>query len=621
MSCPSEKEIAVVDFQPVGRKITIPTGTTILKAAQNAGIGISAICGGESSCGSCRVILSEKASVSPLTSLEIEKIKMDDRNSGIRLACQTKILDDIKVVIPPNSLTTDQRMQFEGDEASFAINPTIKTHTVQLESATSFDQGSDWLRLSSYFKQKGIILRNPTNLAIIRRLSPLLRENSWKISVVIKEDRFIHISNPQLFPLGLAVDIGTTKIAAYLVDLNTGKILARNGIMNPQIAFGEDIMARISYAMKDDQGAEQLQTCLINSLNVLVKDLINDANGNQKNLCREEICSQDQIVEAVIVGNTAIHHFFLGLPVSQLGVAPYVPSVSSSLDFEAKEVNLELAIGAEIHLLPNIAGFIGADHVAMLLASIQEKHDKALYIDIGTNTEITLLVNGRMIACSTASGPAFEGAHISNGMRAIEGAIEKVKLITENRFEILTIKQAKPIGICGSGVLDIIAELLKAGILDSRGALDRNSPLVRQNDKGLEVLIVPDEKTGHGADIVLTRKDISEIQLAKGAIRAGIELLLAENHLKSDDVNHVVIAGAFGTYLDVANAITIGMLPDLSLDKFSQVGNAAGVGAKMALLSQNKRELSKKIAGDIQYLELANHRDFTLFFTKAIMFQ
>ncbi len=610
----------IVDFQPIGRKIGISAGTTILSAAQSAGVGISAVCGGSSSCGSCRIILLENASVNSPTSLELEKIEADDLERGIRLACQVRISADIKVFIPPDSLTTDQRMQVEGEDIPFLFDPPVKCHSVQLDKPTSLDQRSDWSRLNRYFEEQGEKLAISRNLDVIRSLSTGLRKNDWRAGVVIKEDRLIHVCKPNLIPLGLAVDIGTTKIAAYLIDLNTGKTLAKDGIMNPQIAFGEDIMARISHANMNKQGIGQLQSCLIDSLKLLCNELFNQVDSSLNDSTSEEFCSRNCIFEAVVVGNTAMHHLFLGLPVKQLGVAPYIPSISYPVDFSAKEVNLEFAGGAEIHMLPNIAGFVGADHVSMLLASVKEEHETALYIDIGTNTEITLLANGRLTACSTASGPAFEGAHITHGMRAIEGAIEKAKLMDNSRFDILTIKQAEPVGICGSGILDIIAELLKAEIMDNRGALDQSNPQVRKNDKCLEVLVVSSEKTGHGADIVLTRKDISEIQLAKGAIRAGIELLLAENQLQSAKIKHVVIAGAFGTYLDVGNAITIGMLPDLPMERFSQVGNAAGVGAKMALLSQNKRELSKKMANDIHYLELANHKDFTMIFAKAMMF-
>ncbi len=257
----------------------------------------------------------------------------------------------------------------------------------------------------------------------------------------------------------------------------------------------------------------------------------------------------------------------------------------------------------------------------MLLASKREKTESsAIFIDIGTNTEITLAKDDFLTACSTASGPAFEGAHIADGMRAVEGAIEKFRIATTGKFEFQTVGNAPPVGICGSGVLDIVAELLKYGILSKRGALEKTSPRVRTGKKGLEVLIVNAEDTGHGRDIVLTRKDISEIQLAKGAIRAGIELLMQENHILADEINKVIIAGAFGTYLDIGNSIAIGLFPDIPRDRFVQIGNAAGVGAKMTLLSKEERLLADKLAGRVNYLELAGHPDFTNEFAKAMMF-
>jgi uncharacterized 2Fe-2S/4Fe-4S cluster protein (DUF4445 family) len=324
-------------------------------------------------------------------------------------------------------------------------------------------------------------------------------------------------------------------------------------------------------------------------------------------------------VEAVVVGNTAMHHLFLGLPVRQLGLAPYVAAVATPLDIRASDIGLALAQGAIVHLLPNIAGFVGADHVSMLLATgAHTSSDKViLRIDIGTNTEITLAANGRLIACSTASGPAFEGAHIRDGMRAADGAIERVR-VDDGKIEYQTINDVAPVGICGSGILDAIAELKTAGVLNRRGALDATNPLVREAEDGLEVLLAPAVLTRHGRDIVLNRKDVSEIQLSKGAMRAGIEILLSELDLRADDIDEFVIAGAFGSYIDVASAITIGMFPQLPMDRFRQVGNAAGIGAKLALMSTQQRDHAAALAQRVNYLELTNYPDFTNEFAKAM---
>jgi uncharacterized 2Fe-2S/4Fe-4S cluster protein (DUF4445 family) len=314
-----------------------------------------------------------------------------------------------------------------------------------------------------------------------------------------------------------------------------------------------------------------------------------------------------------------MHHLFLGLPVRQLGLAPYVAAVSAPLDAKAQDIGLGFAPGATVHLLPNIAGFVGADHVAMLLATeAEEMADKVVVrIDIGTNTEITLSANGRLVACSTASGPAFEGAHIRDGMRAAEGAIERVR-VSDGSVDYQTIGDGPPVGICGSGILDAIAQFKMAGILNRRGAMDKEHPLVRQSDDGTEVLLAAADATRHGRDIVLNRKDVSEIQLSKGAMRAGIEILLEQFGLTADDIDAFIIAGAFGTYIDVASAITIGMFPSLPLERFRQVGNAAGIGAKLSLLSSKQRAQAATLATNVEYLELTNYPGFTNQFARAM---
>jgi uncharacterized 2Fe-2S/4Fe-4S cluster protein (DUF4445 family) len=502
----------------------------------------------------------------------------------------------------------------------------------------------------------------------MRALPTLLRENDWTVRVGLRGDQVVSVTAPDVPLLGLAVDIGTTKVAGYLVDLTTGETLAMRGLMNPQIAYGEDVMARIAYTIEHQQGLQVLQAAIVDALNELARDLCT------KGATHLDPCPS-HIVEAVVVGNTAMHHLFLGLPVKQLGLAPYVAAVSSPLDVRATEIGLQLAPGATVHLLPNIAGFVGADHVSMLLATNAHQPTSPppgrteapptglstspplgqfvprseaqtggteepltsrspgpptspplggteggaiiLRLDIGTNTEITLAAAGRLIACSTASGPAFEGAHIRDGMRAAEGAIERVR-ITDGKLEYQTIGGGPPVGICGSGILDAIAQLKLAGALNHRGAMDPHHPLVRQGENGPEVVLAPAPLTRHGRDVLLNRKDVSEIQLSKGAMRAGIEILLQQFGLAADDIDRFIIAGAFGTYIDVASAVAIGMFPALPLERFRQVGNAAGIGAKLALLSSAQRTASSALAARVEYLELTNYPDFTNEFAKAM---
>jgi uncharacterized 2Fe-2S/4Fe-4S cluster protein (DUF4445 family) len=315
-----------------------------------------------------------------------------------------------------------------------------------------------------------------------------------------------------------------------------------------------------------------------------------------------------------------MHHLFAGLPVQQLGAAPYVPVITEPIDIPARDLGLRVASGAYVHLPPNIAGYVGADHVSMLLSTgVWEKHGTVIALDIGTNTEITLAENGRMLTCSCASGPAFEGAHIHDGMRAAPGAIEHVQMDGDT-IRVYTIDELPAVGICGSGILDATAGMLGAGVIDSRGVIEKEHKLVRQVDREVSVPLVLAENSGHGRDIIVTRKDVNEIQLAKGAIRAGIEVLLDKAGIESDAIDEFVVAGAFGTYLDIQSAIRIGMFPEIPEAQFRQVGNAAGMGAKQMLISAIRRARAVEITQRVEYLELTTHTTFTPQFLKAMMF-
>jgi uncharacterized 2Fe-2S/4Fe-4S cluster protein (DUF4445 family) len=330
--------------------------------------------------------------------------------------------------------------------------------------------------------------------------------------------------------------------------------------------------------------------------------------------------SAQDIADAVVVGNTAMHHLFLGLPVKQLGLAPYVAAESQALDIPCQEVGLALAPGADVHLLPNIAGFVGADHVAMLLASgMTGRSGVILGLDIGTNTEISLVADGRHFACSTASGPAFEGAHILHGMRAAPGAIEKV-LIHDGQVLVQTVDGATPVGLCGSGILDLVAQMRVVGIINPRGGFVEpgRNPRVRKGDHGYEYVVVPLSENG-SAEITFSRSDVNEIQLAKGAMRAGVNVLLKHACMDENDIDEVIIAGAFGTYLDVQSGIEIGMFPRIDPARYRQVGNAAGTGARMVLLSTEQRARAMQIARRVNYIELTAEPDFAAEFARALL--
>ncbi len=604
--CGMTAEVAaefVVDFEPLGFRARVAPGATLMDAARQAGVRPNAICGGTGTCGACRVRVMS-GQVSPPTTAE-ERVLAD----GLRLACQTRVLSDVRVDVPPGTMAFSQRVQIEGHQRAVEFDLAARVFDLTMSPPGLADLRADATRVCDALRQQHGVAVNQFDHAALRQLPVSLRENEWNIRIVIRGNEIVAVTPPRATPLGLAVDIGTTKMAAYLVSLESGETLAAAGAMNPQIAYGEDVMARIAYAMQTQSQARELESVLVAGLNDLAHQL-----------CAQTGCGSGEIVEAVLVGNTCMHHLVLGLPVAQLGLAPYVPALADGYDLKAQEMGLSIAPGANVHLLPNIAGFVGADHVAMVLATgIYEANEVTVGLDIGTNTEISLAVDGRLLSCSCASGPAFEGAHIRDGMRAAPGAIERVRLV-DGRVEYQTIDDAPPVGICGSGILDGVAELRRVGVLRSNGAMQPDShPRVRGTGRDTEFVLVPAGERGASRDVVINRKDVNEIQLAKAAIRAGIEALLGQAGLKVEQVERVVVAGAFGTYLDVDSALAVGMFPPLPRECFVQVGNAAGMGAKLALVSRRCRQIAGEIAHRVEYVELTTHSRFVEAYTRALM--
>jgi uncharacterized 2Fe-2S/4Fe-4S cluster protein (DUF4445 family) len=539
---------------------------------------------------------------------EHSELSLAELAQGYRLACLARPLSDCRLYVPPESLTALQRTQVEGLEVPAEVQPSVANWVVQMAPPTLEDLRGDDERLCEAVSAAGGVAAAISDLEVARLASTELRRLGWQARVTLRGREVTHVSAAGAPWLGLAVDIGTTKIAAYVVDLASGHTLDARGVMNPQIAYGEDVIARLVYAGKGPDEAAHLQTLLADGLSQLAADA-----------CQAIGARPADIVDAVVVGNTAMHHLFLRLPVGQLAVAPYVPAVRGAVDVKARDIGLRLAPGATVHLLPNIAGYVGADHVAMLLATgMANQTDSTLAIDIGTNTEMCLAHGGRMTSLSCASGPAFEGAHIKFGMRAAPGAIERVR-IAEGRVEYKTIGDAPPVGICGSGILDVMAHLRLAGLLDARGRIGE-SPWSREADGAIEFVIAGDRESGSGRAITVTQGDIRELQLAKGAIRAGIETLLQDAGIAASDLEQVIIAGAFGTYIDVESAITIGLLPELPLERISQVGNAAGTGARLALISQGHRQKAQEIAQRVRYIELARSPRFMRNFAAAMRF-
>jgi uncharacterized 2Fe-2S/4Fe-4S cluster protein (DUF4445 family) len=596
-----------IDFEPVGRRGECRAGDSLLECARHLGVDLVNLCGGNGSCGRCIVQIMEGDVSDPVPS-ESQFLSAEQLATGYRLACQVIPMGNCKVRVPLESLTAPQRTQVEGEELRVSPEPVVQIYLATLSPPVLDDLRADAERLIDVLARQHGLMGTTVDLAVLRQLSSCLRGGDWQVRVAVRGREVVALLPPRARPLGLAVDLGTTKIAAYLVDLETGQTLASEGIMNPQVAYGEDVIARLVFAKGDPAQATLLQDLVAKAL-----------NGVAAEMCVKVGAERTHIVDSVVVGNTAMHHLFVGLPTEQLVRAPYVPAVASALDVKARDVGLLVAPGAYAHLLPNIAGYVGADHVAMLLVTeVAQAEGVVLALDIGTNTEVCLANHGTMTSVSCASGPAFEGAHIKYGMRAAKGAIEHVRLVN-NRVEYQTIGGAPPVGLCGSGILDGLAELRRAGILDARGKLGEHPRVRVSGDDGVRefVLVGEEERSGQSA-ITITQKDVRELQLAKGAMHTGIQMLLEEQGLAVDEIDQVIVAGAFGTYIDVSSAIAIRMLPSLPVARFQQVGNAAGMGAKLALISGSKRSEAQAIARRVGYVELATDPRFARLFAQAM---
>ena len=602
--------VYTIEFQPLGRRGRCRDGQSITDCARGLSIGINYICGGVGTCQSCKVRVTG-GTVSAPTSGEMDAFSPEELEAGWRLACQTHPLSDCTVTVPTESMTTPQRTQVEGLEIKTEPEPPVRAYNLNLIVPSLSDQQADADRLLEALRQQHKVHCRRVDIDVLRGLSPQLRSRDWQCQVSVRDDEVVAVGECAARQLGLAVDLGTTKIAGYLVDLDTGNTLAARGMMNPQIECGEDVVTRISYITGSPDGGPRLQALAVEALNQLTGELTAEVGE-----------SPEAIVEAVVVGNTALHHFLLGLPVTQLAAAPFIPAVGHALDIKARDIGLRVAPGAYVHLLPNIAGFVGADHVAMLLATgVWQEEGPIVALDIGTNTEVSLVYNGRITAVSCASGPAFEGGHIRDGMRAAAGAIERLRIVADSSpgglVQCQTVDDAPPVGICGSGILDALAQLYLNGIVTREGRMASDHPLVRGDGRQREFVLAGEEKHSGRHAVGITQQDIRELQLAKAAIRTGIQALLNSSDCAEEDIRQVVIAGAFGSYIDVGSAMDIGMLPSLPRERFRQVGNAAGAGARLALVSTRRRDEARTVASRVEYLELASSPNFMQTFTEA----
>lgn len=598
---------ADIVFQPEGKRVKVPFGSTVLDAAKAASVDLTSICGGIGKCGKCRIIIDGGLNnVNPLTEIERNLLSDSEISANYRLACQTIIRGPLLVRIPEESRTGRQRLQVEGVETPVSLEPAIKKYFVELPTPNLQDVRSDADRLLDTLKEKYGLEDLAVDYDVLIDLPSVLRKGGWRVTVAVFKGRRVISVEPgdttkRLF--GCALDIGTTKIAGYLLDLNTGFVLAVDSLMNPQISYGEDVISRINYASKGSGELAEMQKLVIGGINQILRRLVNKTG-----------VSPEEIYEMTAVGNTAMHHLFLGICPKYVALSPYPPVTKRSIDIKARDLGVEINRNGNIHVLPLIGGFVGADTVAVILATrIYEMDDICMALDIGTNTEVVLGNRDKLLACSCASGPAFEGAHIKHGMRAASGAIEKVKINPENlEVEYQTIDGVKPRGICGSAMIDSVAEMFKAGLIDVFGTFNKNisSERLRVGGDGYEFVLAWGNETATGSDIVITQRDIREIQLAKAAIHAGCTILMRKMGVRESDISTLFIAGAFGSYIDPKSARTIGMYPEIPLSRVKVVGNAAGTGARMALVSKPIREKAEEISRKVNYIELGAERDF-----------
>lgn len=590
--------IGRIEFQPLGVRVEYQPGETLYETAVRAGIRLNAVCGGRGLCGRCLVKVVD-GRASPVSERETRHLSPGMLAAGYRLACGLEAQGDLTVDIPSETLLTGHRLQVDGREVVVHPDPPVRQVVLEVGAPSRTDLKADWERVRGGLPPP-LDREGEADPVVLRELGPLARAHDWKLRVAVRGREVVSVAPPGEIPLGVAVDLGTTKMAAFVVDLDTGQVTGSGGAPNPQIAFGEDVMSRLARAMQE--GGEALRQMVVAGLNKLIADLVPEASSIQ---------------EMVVAGNTAMNHLLAGLPVRQLGLAPYLPAVCSAMDIKARDLGLKAAAGAYVHLLPNVAGFVGGDHVAMILAAGIHRTERTVFgVDIGTNTEIVLAHEGRLYSASCASGPALEGAHISQGMRAAQGAIEKVSL-KGGKWCWETIGHAPPLGICGSGLIGAVGELCRAGLLDPRGKL-RSGPGIRGPEP--ELVLCPAAESGSGRDITLTQADIQEMQLAKGAIRAGMEILLKRAGTDWSRVQEVMVAGAFGCCIDPEKAALTGLYPQERHLTYTTLGNAAGVGARMSLISVQCRREAAETAGRVNYVELMTEPGFSGVYARALRF-
>ncbi|MEQ6248007.1 ASKHA domain-containing protein [Sulfitobacter sp. HNIBRBA3233] len=633
----------LVIFTPSGKRGRFPVGTPVLTAARQLGVDLDSVCGGRGICSKCQIspgygefskhgVTVEADALSPWNKVEERYDSKRGLKEGRRLGCQATVQKDVVIDVPAESQVHKQVVRKRAELRDIVLNPSTKLYYVEVAQPDMHDPSGDLERLRAALFEQWELEDVTADLHILQMMQPVLRKGDWKVTVAIhlgdheNKKRIMHVW-PGFYDgtiYGLAVDLGSTTIAAHLCDLQTGEVMASAGVMNPQIRFGEDLMSRVSYSMMNASGANEMTRAVREGMNALFTQIGIEANIDKQ-----------LIVDAVFVCNPVMHHLFLGIDPYELGQAPFALATSNAMRLRADDLDLNIHPSARVYMLPCIAGHVGADAAAVALSEHpNESEDLVLVVDVGTNAEILLGNREKVLACSSPTGPAFEGAQISSGQRAAPGAIERVEIDPETKrarfkvigsdlwsdedgFEAATARTGIT-GICGSGIIEMVAEMRIHGILDAPGLIgspeQTGSDAVFQDGRTYSYLVHDGTATG-GPRITVTNRDIREIQMAKAALYSGARLLM--DKFGVDKVDRVVLAGAFGAHISPKHAMVLGMIPDAPLDKVSSAGNAAGTGARIALLNNDARAEIEELVRQIHKVETAIEPRFQEHFVNA----
>jgi len=602
-----------------GTTVEAPAQATLKEVMNNAGINFDFPCGGRGRCGKCKIRI--VAGANEPQAEDKRALTEEELAAGVRLACVTRVTNDLEVEFLSDK-NISHRILLSSLNRTAKVEPHIIKRYVEVDKASIYDLRTAWQRIKDHLAAQGDQHEaTKARVTVLRRIPDVLQNSEHKITAVLYKDeiRGLEPGNTSEKLLGMAFDIGTTTIAGYLMDLYTGKELSVASTLNPQTQFGADVISRITHANQDPNGLKELHRVVTRAVNDLIGEAVQKAG-----------VSRDDVYAVSIVGNTCMHHLFIGVNPRDVALAPYVPVITDPLVIDPADLNLVINPAGKVFVLPNIAGFVGADTVGVLLATgLDQSEEIKLIVDIGTNGEMALGNKDKILACSTAAGPAFEGAQISCGMRGASGAIDHVTF--EDEFSFSVIDDVAPLGICGSALLDTVAGLLEMGLIDARGRLKKpeevTHPLGQKlKDRLVEIngspafLLAGEVNSKENRPIYVSQKDIRELQLAKGAIATGIRILMQNYGLEVEDITEVQLAGAFGNYLNPHSACAIGLIPRELEDRITMVGNAAGLGSQLALLSETEYERAATAARNVQFVELGSDPNFTTVFAESMLF-